>query len=112
MSTPAESNANRITYTQGIRANAATLSNEQQAVFQILNELIQTEICVRWPKFCYQDHAWDASAANFIMQILTAAPYLCNPELDCWKLISVFSKTVLVIWLQFGRHLLARSEEI
>jgi hypothetical protein len=42
-----------------------------------------------------------SSAANFIMQVLTAAPYLSNSELDCSKLISMFSK----LCLQFGFNL-------
>jgi hypothetical protein len=35
------------------------------------------------------------------MQVLTAAPYLCNPELDCSKLISMFNK----LYLQFSYNL-------
>jgi hypothetical protein len=35
------------------------------------------------------------------MQVLTAAPYLCNPELDCLKLVNMFSK----LWLQSGCNL-------
>jgi hypothetical protein len=32
---------------------------------------------------------------NFVVQVLTAASYLCNPESDCSKLIGMFDKLCL-----------------
>jgi hypothetical protein len=40
-------------------------SNKQQAISQILNELIQTEICLRSPKFCHQDHTEEVFRCEF-----------------------------------------------
>jgi hypothetical protein len=47
LSIDAEPNANGPTWTKRIRVNAATFSTQQQGISELLNELIQTEICLK-----------------------------------------------------------------
>jgi hypothetical protein len=88
-------NVNGTIWNQSNHVNAVTLLNGQYPVSQLLNELIRRRFVQYSQNFSIKTIQRMSSGVNFIMEVLTTEPYLCNPESNRSKCISMFIKLCL-----------------